>query len=165
MAGLTATAKMQNHVAWVTAAVAAYGSLDETVKKLGATVATVAPAMKAEMSDTGTAITKVAEGLKDVAQEWQDKQLGMLEALKQKIIPFEGADAGSQFSFDKIIDDQIAKVKSGQETAQEAIQELQRQFGSTYNTLQQQYFGSQDPATRDFLAAMEQFINSGNVNL
>lgn len=163
MAGITV-----NQLAQLTAGFKALGTTVEAVevatKSLAATVAKAAPQMKADMASTGTVITQVAEGIRDVTAEWQDSQIQMLLKLKDLIIPFEGSDAGSQFSFDKIIDDQIAKIRAGTVSAGDAIRELQREFGSVYSTLQNQFFGSQDPATQRFLLEIETFINSGWLN-
>jgi len=161
MPGLGAVQKIEALTKSVEGTVAVFGKLTETVKGLGAAVATVGPAMAATLAQTGQAAADVGSKLGQANQDWQDSQLSMLSKLKDMVIPFEGSDAGSQFSFDKIIDDQIAKVKSGSQTAQQAIQELQRQFGSVYGTLQNTFFGSQDPSTRDFLQSLERFINSG----
>jgi len=157
-------AKFQALASAVAGTVGVVKSLDAAVQSLGKTISTTAPAMGAALAKTGETITQVAQGIRDVQGEWQQSQIDMLERLKNLVIPFEGSDAGSRFSFDKIIEDQIAKIKSGEETAQQAIQELQRQFGSVYGTLQRTFFGSQDPATREFLLELENFINSGRLN-
>ena len=140
-------------------------TLDSAMKSLGATSEAVSATARGSLAETGKAATQVAQGIKDVTKEWQDAQIAMLEHLRQSVIPFEGTDAGSRYSFDKLIEDQLAKVKGGSETATEAIQELQRQFGAVYGVLQRKYFGSTDPGEREFLLMMEQFINSGNVNI
>lgn len=118
---------------------------------------------RTSLAETAATAAKAATEAKSAADEWQQQQLAMLERLRQMVIPFEGPDAGSQFSFDKIIEDQIAKVRAGQTTAAAAIQELQRQFGSVYGTLQNTFFASQDPQTREFLDELQRFINSGRL--
>lgn len=149
---------------------AGFGALEQTVKNLdaatkglGVTVQSETQKMRSTLAETAATATKVAEKLNDAAGDWQSQQLAMLERLRQMVIPFEGSDAGSQYSFDKIIEDQIAKVKAGKTSASDAIQELQRQFGSVYGTLQNTFFGSQDPETREFLDELLRFINSGRL--
>lgn len=139
-------------------------ALDTAVKALGATVSEVAPAARKELAETGAVAVRVGRQIVDSQQAWTDQQLGMLERLKQLVIPFEGSDAGGQYSFDKIIQDQIDKVRSGQETATEAIHELQRQFGSVYEVIQRRFGTSNDPAEREFALLLEQFILSGILN-
>jgi len=163
MPGIT-VARLTALAAGLTATANAAKATDEAVQGLGATVRTVGAAMGATLTQTAATATKVGQAVADAAGDWKQSQLDMLDKLRQMVIPFEGTDAGSQFSFDKIIEDQIAKVKAGSETISDAIQELQRQFGSVYGTLQQRFFGSQDPSEREFLQDMEQFINSGRLN-
>lgn len=138
--------------------------LEGAMRSLHTTSVTVAAVATTALNETGKAAVQVAQGIKDAAQEWENAQVAMLERLRQTVIPFEGTDAGSKYSFDKIIEDQLSKIRGGKETATEGIQELQRQFASVYGVLQRKYFGSQDPAEREFLLMIEQFINSGNVN-
>jgi hypothetical protein len=148
----------------VSGAATAMNALGTAAKSLGAVVSTVLPAARTEAAQTGAAVAQVAAGIKDVAGDWQQSQIAMLQKLKQLIIPFEGSDAGSKFSFDAIIDDQISKILSGDVNVSDAIQELRRQFGAVYDTFQSKFFGTQDPATRAFLQELENFVNAGNLN-
>lgn len=154
-------------VALIAKSVQAIGDVATTsraaVSALAATVAAEGPAMVATLARTAAAAVKVGQGLVDANAVWEKSQIEMLEKLRILIIPFEGSDAGSKYSFDKIIEDQIAKVKAGDETIAQAIQELQRQFSSVYGTLQTKFFGSQDPGTQEFLLLIEQFILSGKL--
>lgn len=143
---------------------AAWGAVGTEVKAVAGLVASAAPAMAAQLTQTGNVATQVAKNAMDATNEWHEQQLAMLEKLRLAVIPFEGTDAGTKFSFDKIIEDQITKVKAGDETATDAIQELQRQLGSVYGTFQKKFFGSQDPGAQAFLEMLEQFVNSGNIN-
>lgn len=136
-------------------------ALESAVKGLAATVATEAPRMRAELAQTGSAAVEAAQKSKEAVQSWTDQQIAMLERLKQLVIPFEGSDAGGRFSFDTIIADQIAKIRSGEVTAAQAIAELQRQFGAVYGTLQRRFAFSDDPEEREFAEMLERFINSG----
>jgi len=136
---------------------------ETAAKGLAGTVQSTSSTMRTTLAETATAVTKVAQGMKDAAQDWNEQQIAMLERLRQMVIPFEGVDAGTQYSFDKIIEDQIAKVRAGQITVAEAIRELQRQFGQVYGTLQNTFFASQDAATREFLTELLTFINSGRL--
>lgn len=148
------------HFAGVTDAIRA---TEEAAKLLGSSVQTVGVAMRSTLAETAVAATKVAESVQTAAGAWNEQQIAMLERLRQMVIPYEGSDAGSQYSFDRIIEDQIAKIRAGETTVAEAIRELQRQFGTVYGTLQDTFFGSQDAATRDFLTALLNFINSGRL--
>lgn len=145
-------------VASTTATVAA---LETAVKGLASTITSEGPRMRSELAATGSAAVEVGIQVKAASDDWAAHQLAMLERLRQLIIPFEGTDAGSKFSFDKIIEDQIAKIRAGEVTAAQAIAELQRQFGSVYGTLQGRFAFSDDPAEREFAAMLERFILSG----
>lgn len=158
-----AAAKFRALSASIGGTVAVVKSLAASVTGLQATIHEATPPMIANLAETGTAIVHVTQLFRDAREEWKQHQLDMLERLRQMVIPFEGTDAGSKYSYDKQIDEAIARIKAGGD-ATLVIQDLQRMFAATYGVLQRTFFGNQEPGMQEFLLALERFINSGVLN-
>lgn len=161
--GTNAVARFAALAKTIDAATESVKALETAVKGMSSVVSTEAPKMRAELAETGQIALGAAIAFKDAAGEWRQHQLDMLERLRQMVIPFEGSDAGSQYSYDKQIEEAIARVNAGG-NATTIIQDLQRMFSATYGVLQRTFFGSQDPGAQEFLLALQRFINSGVLN-
>ncbi len=158
-----AAGKFRALSASINGTVAVVKSLGAAVTGLQATIQAATPPMIKNLADTGTAVVQVTQLFRDAAAEWKQHQVDMLERLRQLVIPFEGTDAGSLYSYDKQIEEAIARIKAGGD-ATLVIQDLQRMFAATYGVLQRQFFGNQEPGMQEFLLAIERFINSGVLN-